>query len=433
MKAKLALMLLMIFYLASIALAANNVIITQVLYDPVNESGGEAVELYNPTMQAIDMGGWMLSTESSSADATIPAGTIISSKSYFLIADSGWKFIHPELMADYEEPITLANTDAGIALTNNATVIDAVGWGSSINIGEALFEGNPSSAVDEGFSLLRKYSNGTYADTNDNSNDFIASTQSFHTNQVSNSEIQVIAAIFDSSPYFGAVNITVDDDSLSDGFQIMPVPKSSRVIAIRVVSGNADNVTLSFDSNDYIMSAIGLLNSTAGIYEANISIPFYMDSGNHSFGITALGSNNLSADLYSVLEIMSLLSVEIDSTSLYFSASSGGFSEIQGDLNLSSANRITIRNTGNKPADFELSGTDLSYGSRILGIGNISFTFDSDYNSGLSGSLGVSKQRKAVSLAPGLNSLQSLSFRLNVPSRTPSGNYSGKIFISATS
>ncbi len=435
MKAKLALMLLMIFYLASIALAANNVIITQVLYDPLNESGGEAVEIFNPTQDEVDISGWAISTESSAADAVIPEGKILHSKGYYLIADSGWGFIHPELPADYEESITLANSDAGIALVSNGTLIDAVGWGNPLNIREGLFEGIPAQMVDEGQALLRKSNGEAYVETNNNSFDFASSVPSFHSsNSASNSEIIVVAIISDSPIFFSSINLTEDDDALTPGTQIMPIPKASRNVGIRaIISGNIQNASVSIGQEQHLMAFIGSINSTAGIYEANISIPFYMNAGNYSISLIAEGYNSQSSATSVNFSIMSMISIEIDTNKVFFSASSGSFSEVEGDLDFSSNGMVTLRNTGNTPVNFGLSGTDLSYGNRIIGIGNISYTFDNDYGSQLSGTLSHSIGAKEVELQPGPSSMQQLSLKLNVPVGTSSGNYTGKIFLSALS
>ncbi|MBI2137468.1 lamin tail domain-containing protein, partial [Candidatus Woesearchaeota archaeon] len=111
------LQLLAILAMAATATAENNVMITQVLYNPITESGSEAVELYNPTEKDIDISGWAIATETSITDATLPEGAAIKSKGYYLVADSGWSASKDNadwLQADYEEAITLANTDAGV-------------------------------------------------------------------------------------------------------------------------------------------------------------------------------------------------------------------------------------------------------------------------------------------------------------------------------
>ena len=69
---------------------AESVVINQVLYDPLaHESGGEAIELYNPTANAVNISGWVIATEISDTDVTLP-NAIIRSGGYYLIADEGW-------------------------------------------------------------------------------------------------------------------------------------------------------------------------------------------------------------------------------------------------------------------------------------------------------------------------------------------------------
>ncbi|MEK6854275.1 MAG: lamin tail domain-containing protein, partial [Nanoarchaeota archaeon] len=173
---------------AAVAAAANesvNVIISQVLYDPLgSESGGEAVELYNPTASSVNISGWVLATETSQTDAVIPNGAVICSSCYYLIADSNWSNAKDNSSwpnADLEEAITLANTDAGVALKDSSGVIvDAVGWGNSAGIAAGLFEGVPHSGSISGNSLVRRTVNSSYIDTNNNSDDFAATTPDFH-------------------------------------------------------------------------------------------------------------------------------------------------------------------------------------------------------------------------------------------------------------
>src|SRR5574342_89554 len=157
--------------------AYASVVINQVLYDPVNtESGGEAVELLNNGVSAVDVSGWVLKTESSDSDATIPAATVLQPGQAFLIADEGWnsnKDNSSWKSADYEEKMTLGNTDSGIAIMSNSTVIDAVGWGDEEGIETGLFEGSPAAMVGVGKALLR------INDTDDNSQDFTETVPDF--------------------------------------------------------------------------------------------------------------------------------------------------------------------------------------------------------------------------------------------------------------
>ncbi len=153
------------------------VVINQVLYDPIStESGGEAVELKNEGSSAVDASGWIIKTESSDADATLPDGSIIAPGASFLIADEGWDANKDDKSwrsADHEEKITLGNSDSGIALLSGAEVIDAVGWGDIEGIEGELYEGSPASLVASGMALLRA------KDSDDNSKDFTESAPDF--------------------------------------------------------------------------------------------------------------------------------------------------------------------------------------------------------------------------------------------------------------
>ncbi|VVB81130.1 Lamin Tail Domain protein [uncultured archaeon] len=170
-------MKILMLLLMLLPLVSASVVINQVLYDPVaTESGGEAVELKNTGSSAVDISDWIIASESSATDATVPDGTILQAGATYLIADEGWgdsKDDKSWRSADHEEKITLGNSDSGIALLSNGTIMDAVGWGDVEGIEESLYEGSPAALVASGKSLLRTQ------DTNDNSKDFIESVADF--------------------------------------------------------------------------------------------------------------------------------------------------------------------------------------------------------------------------------------------------------------
>ena len=219
MKLLLTVMAVLLVLLACPALA--DVIIQQVLYDPLGtESGGEAVELYNTGSEAVNISGWTLSTESSSKDATIPQNTLLGPGESFLIADTGWDDAkdNPEwCSASYEETLTLTNSDAGIALVDSDDdIVDAVGWGEADNIDDGLFESSPAALVEPGKSLFR------VQNTNNNKEDFEEREPLF----LCNDDVLVEADVGSS---FSA-RILEDDDG-REGVQIKPPRKSITIEA----------------------------------------------------------------------------------------------------------------------------------------------------------------------------------------------------------
>ena len=133
----------MLMMVGFVCAAPNHVLISRVLYDPVGtETGGEAVEIYNPTSQSIDISECIIKTKSSAVDATIPANTSLAPESFYLIADAGWSVGKDNSSwsdADHEEALTLTNTNGGVAVVKNGTIIDSIGWGDASLIGQDLF------------------------------------------------------------------------------------------------------------------------------------------------------------------------------------------------------------------------------------------------------------------------------------------------------
>lgn len=167
---KLNLIPIILLLTTQIALASN-VIISEVLYDPaLNQKGGEAIELFNPTNNSIDLSNYIIKTKSSDKDATIPNNTMLLPYQFYLIADINYSFKKDNetfVNADHEEDITLANSAGGIALISDNIVIDSVGWG---NLNETdLFETQTANKGTKGFSLQRK---NLFNDTNNNFVDF---------------------------------------------------------------------------------------------------------------------------------------------------------------------------------------------------------------------------------------------------------------------
>ena len=395
--------------LTAVGTANAEVIITEVLYDPINtDSGGEFVELYNNGNSSADISGWTIRTETSVADATLPANILLPKNSHYLIADANWSMNKDNPAwpaADHEEAMILANADAGVALVDvNNTIMDAVGWGNAVNIGAGLFEGTPAPAVAAGNSLHRIKINGNYTDTQNNANDFSETTPSptASSGEITSSTITVMAVVTGSSPV--VINVTLgDDDSTLQGYQINPVPGADKNITITAVVADANGHT-----------------DISNVYTN-------FNSVNYNLTVNAVDKTSLTNNLSAAFEYMSLIAIEVDAPSLIFAATPGSYSEVAGDANFGTTDNATLRNTGNVLIDAEISGTNLSIGSGVIPVSMMDYSFGAVNYAGLS----HLAQKTDINLLPGPVSTIPLSFRLNVPSGTIPGNYTGSISLFA--
>jgi hypothetical protein len=442
---KLIILLTLTTITINAATALNNIVITQVLYNPSgSETGREAVELFNPTSNAIDVSGYVLLTERSSTnstplvDATLPGGTLVGANSYYLVADTGWSLNKDAgwPLADYEEAITLTNSDAGVALAYNSVIIDAVGWGDASKIGAGLYEGAPTLNVDDGYSVKRDMAGGVYVDTNNNIDDFYSSIPSFGVNDASDdnntdtTNISINAIITGSLPEI--VSISMDDDSAADGFQVSPEPKQSTSIQVSVeVSdfngvGDIDVVRINVNNKDYQLQKTSDINNTNAIYGGSFDMEFYRSPGIYDVIVFVSDKSNLNNTKTTSFQYLSLVALEVDTSSITFTATPGQVSEILGDLDPSTLDRITLRNIGNTVLDIQIAGTDLTNNNNVINVGDIEYSLDGTYYA-----LSQTKQQADINLEPGQSALQALNLRLNVPSGVNPGTYTGSILVTA--
>lgn len=433
---------------ASAASDGSNVIISQVLYDPVNsESGGEAVELYNLAASSVNLSGWVLATETSPTDATFPSNAVICSGCYYLVADSNWSNAKDNSSwanADLEEAITLANADAGVALKDsNGTIVDAVGWGSPAGIGAGLFEGTPHTGASSGKSLIRRITNGSYYDSSNNSNDFVEATPDFHNSSSTafaaantNAEIAITIVVAGSGPVISSLAVLTDDDGFLSGSQVSPVPKGNKTVAVEAVVADSNGVAdvaavvLQFNGTSFTMAKKSEINSTAAVYYAAFNLSSHFASGSYAIAAKATDNSGFSSNSSATFEYLSMAAVEVDSSSVVFFASPGATYEILGDESPSTAANITVLNLGNVLLDFDISATNFTSGVSIIEASRLLYTFNGNYSdAAVAGNMTNSRVRKQVGLSP--NAAAGLSLRLNVPLATSPGNYSGKISLVA--
>ncbi len=386
--------MLVIFSYSSQVVALDHVVISQVLYNPNgSDTDREAVELFNPTNNSINITGWTLRTESYDVDATIPHA-IMKPHSYYLISDSGWE-THKNLdwpSSDYEESISLSNADAGVALfdAGNNTV-DAVGWGNPADIKQSLFEGDPAVVVSDGQSLIRTKINGSFIDTNNNSNDFYAGSPELHNSNYSsvrNNELEVSFNVVE--PDLKILNVTLTDDLNETNESITPSPGENRTLYVYVETNLNSSVSLLFNNKTYACTLLSANNSSY-LFHAEINMPYYKSPGIYQIQVEA-DRGNKSDKRNITFNYESLISLFVDSTNINLGEVKAGSEEILfGDKDVNSSNNPTVKNIGNVKLNVNVKkgdSTNFDFSNVYFSFGNIlpntSISNSHTFNIGLS-------------------------------------------------
>lgn len=408
MKSKI-LLLIAILALSDICFA--DIEINQVLYDPIGtESGGESIVLYNNGPSA-SLEGYRIATSATENDVVFDNITL-KPNSYFVVADAGWDEKKDEdsyPSADLLEPITMKNSDSGIALYRDDVLVDAVGWGDN----PIYYEGTPSSEVPSGKALLRVNHTG------DNSIDFIESIPfAKNSPQDNNTNLQIYLNILDTSLDY---NISiVEDEDQKEGIQIYPSPGTVKQITLTVVAEPGMNITAHFADHTY------QLNYTE-IYQTKIPIDYTLPPGNYDIDLSIQRGDVRTTDKI-FFEYMPLLALNIDTPSLNLgNISTAKQVTAWGDQSTETLDRPTIQNLGNIELDIGVSGTDLVSDSGVINITHLFYTFDNSFDSDISSSLFYIDEVVDVNLGSGQR--LPLALRATIPEDAQPGLYEGTVFL----
>jgi hypothetical protein len=344
---------------------------------------------------------------------------VICAGCYYLIADKGWNESKDNKSwpdADYEEVITLGNSNAGVALSANGNIIDAVGWGNPPI--ESLFEGTPANNPDPGNALMRK------TDTNNNSNDFEEKAPFFRSSSdigtgTDTAEVGVAFDISNSSnESAGDIGLSIDFANLSNGRKVSPVPGGTAYMTVnaQVTGQEIDNVTATLEGNTAVLAKAKEENSTTSLFSGKLSLEHYMPPGKYYINIEAsAGKSKESIELS--LDYLELVAIEAEAGIDFGEISIGKdyFSEIK------------VRNTGNVVVDIGIRSPGFSSGSEEIGAGSVYFSIGGSAFSRISSSTVI----RDTNLQPGSNSEAAIQLRLSAPEDAKSGEYTGSIGIIA--
>ena len=155
------LLFLTVSSVSAIGQTADHVVISEILIDGVNEqlasNNDEFVEIYNPTLSSIDVGGWTIDYRSATSTSftnkyKFPSGTIIQPHKYFLFGGGGVS--NRDNNPAPSSTLGLSNTGGAVFVRNSSgTVVDLIGWGTASS---GNYEGTVAVKPAQGVSLERK-------------------------------------------------------------------------------------------------------------------------------------------------------------------------------------------------------------------------------------------------------------------------------------
>jgi len=140
------------------------ILISEIQIVPINE---RFIELYNPNDSSLSLTNWYIQRKTETAtswsslvSSTKFEGKTIQPRSYFLIAKTNEN-------ADIIFDLTLTENNSLVLKNPNGEMVDKVGWGNAQD-----FETAPTLNPQSGQSIGRKWLDGNYQDTDNNSVDF---------------------------------------------------------------------------------------------------------------------------------------------------------------------------------------------------------------------------------------------------------------------
>src|SRR3989339_606437 len=390
-----------ILVLLLIGEASANVYITEIMHSPagIADSEGEYIEIYNDGSSSVNLDSWELKNKTLS-------NVTLNSKEYMIFArelidgtdtdlESFEQFfgnnngIWDEGYQAQQLSISLKTEDT-IVLTNGV-YSDSVTYNSSFG----GLDGNSLQriSVDNWIENLPTPGNGSFSSAKNN---FIEINLN-----VENRILRII-------------KINMTDESIDEGFQVMPEYNSDKIVEVEVFVEDSDGISditnveisgkgnLSFDRNE---------SENIAVFKGNFVMKNLDESGTYTLEIIASDCCDFVNETLE-FEYLGMIATELNVST--FDESIGRGESIE--------RNIGILNKGNVAVDFEIYGEDLTSENGSIGKEYIEI-YDEKWNA----------LNEKVFLNSNLmpNDEEQILMRMSIPIDARVGKYSGRVIINA--
>jgi hypothetical protein len=111
--------LLLVLLLVAPASACAQILITEIMFDPVRDHGCEYLELFNPTTARISLGNWRIVDATAKAQATLPRICSIEPGAYLVVAADSLIFTQFPWLVDSPNVRVLGRASLGLNATGD--------------------------------------------------------------------------------------------------------------------------------------------------------------------------------------------------------------------------------------------------------------------------------------------------------------------------
>src|SRR3989344_782766 len=394
-------------------LVSAQVLITEVMYDPVlaSDTDLEWIEIYNNGSGNIDLSSWKIDGNNFDDFSIMPGeftviarelidGTDLDNDSFESIYgnnDGIWNNLDGNYRAFSG---TFSFTDNDIINISNGTYSEILIYNSS-------FGGNGNGYTIEKINVNKGNEPGNWRESL-----VLNGTHGYGFVEKENTRVIGVAVeVSASAPDLSLINIS--DDLAVEGIQIMPSIGKNKSIFLDVFVNstlNINYVKAELNGNEFYLE-----NESVNIFNGTLLMNYFDKPGNYTINISAGDEFNLSSSFIVNFEYLEMIAISLSNAFVDFGKLNPG--------ELSKTN-FSLANNGNADVDIEAFGTDLEGSNYKIGIDNIEIGENNSLKT-----LGYIPKTFDINLLSGINSNKDIALRLNIPTGTRPSTYLGNINI----